>query len=107
MILTARQEQLLMEAARRWIIIDDTHRAKGIRWAWTGLGSATYYKPVVDAGLMEIATRPNPGHLTWWRLTDKGAAIVRPLLDAVLKPRTILFTADNVKTLERWVKLCG
>jgi hypothetical protein len=45
---------------------------KRITEAWTGLGSATHYKPVVDAGLMEPVHEAHPGHSIWWKLTEKG-----------------------------------
>ena len=67
--LTKRQRQLLKEAHRRWIM--STTR-KPIREVWTGLGSATKYKPVVDAGLMESVHGPHPGNSIWWKLTEKG-----------------------------------
>ena len=43
---------------------------------WTGLGSATTYKQAVEAGYMTLATASNPGHDTWWRLTEKGAKVI-------------------------------
>jgi hypothetical protein len=74
--LSQTQMALLMEAARRYARF---HMGEPLTQAWTGLGSATAYKPVVDGGYMEIATSPNPGHSTWYRLTIQGAAIVRML----------------------------
>jgi hypothetical protein len=48
--------------------------------AWTGLGSRTTYKWAIDAGLMTVAPRTtvqaNPGHTSWWSLTEEGARIV-------------------------------
>ena len=79
-----RAHILLLEAARRWLTADDMERNKGLRHAWTGLGSATNYAAATRAGLMEVATRPNPGYSTWWRLTDAGAAIVQRWLDSGL-----------------------
>ncbi len=77
--LTPRREALLREALRRWRMRPKGDHTGGetLTTAWTGLGSATPYKPATDAGLMECATQLNPGHSTWWRLTDAGAVIVR------------------------------
>jgi len=55
--------------------------AKPLTEAWTGLGTYTTYKPAYDADLMTYATGPNPGYVTWWKLTNKGAAIVQQWLD--------------------------
>ena len=71
--LGVRQKALLQEAARRYTKF---HQGESLLEAWTGLGSATEYATAAKAGLMEIATNPNPGYITWWRLTTKGAAIV-------------------------------
>lgn len=71
------KDWLLREAARRSQMF---HRGEPLTEAWTGLGSATLYKPVVNAGLMECATTLNPGYSTWWRLTEKGAAIVQKMI---------------------------
>ncbi len=68
---TEKQAVLLREAYRRWKMYsrgDD----KTILEAWTGLGSATFYKPVVDAGFMEPIHALHPGNSIWWRLTEKG-----------------------------------
>ena len=77
MRISKRQTGLLLEASRRWLQADDVDRSRGLTSAWTGLGSASGYRPATDAGLMTCATVLNPGHATWWRLTDKGAEIVR------------------------------
>lgn len=71
--LSQRQKALLEEAKRRYLL---HHADEPLTSAWTGLGSATEYAPVARTGYMEIATSPNPGYMTWWRLTEKGAAIV-------------------------------
>jgi hypothetical protein len=77
------KDQLLKEALRRWRQRSPGDHTGGqtLTTAWTGLGSATQYKPAVNAGLMECATQLNPGYLTWWRLTEKGAAIVQKWLN--------------------------
>ena len=79
--LTKRQHWLLCEALRRHTRFNLTDLNQPLKWAWTGLGPYTLYKPVLDGGLMTYATSPNPGHTTWWRLTDLGAAIVTVWLD--------------------------
>jgi hypothetical protein len=83
-----RQRWLLREALRRFTRF---HQAEGkpLTEAWTGLGTATEYEPVVQAGYMTVATSPNPGYMTWWRLTDKGAEIVQGWLDAGLTHEAI------------------
>lgn len=80
-----RQKAVLLEAARRWLTADDHDRKNGLELAWTGLGSATVYAPAVSGGFMVCATSLNPGHSTWWRLTDKGAAVVRRWIDGGLR----------------------
>ena len=67
------QYLLLREALRRYTRF---HRDEPLLSAWTGLGSATEYAPVVDSSYMELATQPNPRYQTWWRLTERGANIV-------------------------------
>ena len=71
-----RIRSLLREALRRWQLRPPGQHTGGqtITIAWTGLGSATQYAPAVEAGYMECATNLNPGHSTWWRLTEDGAA---------------------------------
>ncbi len=78
------KQWLITEALRRWRLRSDGDHTGGqaLTTAWTGLGSATTYKPAVDAGLMECATSPNPGYMTWWRLTEAGAKAVQALIDA-------------------------
>jgi hypothetical protein len=86
MTITTRQYRLLLEALRRF-----TRFAEGrsLTVAWTGLGSASAYKPALDGGLMTYATEPNPGYSTWFRLTEAGAAIVGKWLDAGFTHRHI------------------
>lgn len=74
----SRAHWLLREALRRYTMFGE---GKPLILAWTGLGSATQYEPAVRLGLMEYATRPNPGYATWWRLTIKGAQIVQDWID--------------------------
>jgi hypothetical protein len=77
----ARAFMLLEEALRRYIFYARMRDGKkwnlhDLMYAWTGLGSATTYKPATDFGVMEVATEPNPGYGTWWRLTEAGARIL-------------------------------
>ena len=44
--------------------------------AWTGIGTQSDYQTVVDAGLMTCAYFCH-GSTKWWRMTDKGAALVQ------------------------------
>ncbi len=76
---TKKQAELLREAWRRWNLrphipayADEIYSKKSITRAWTGLGSATVYKPVHDAGLMEPVHELQHGTTIWWRLTEKG-----------------------------------
>lgn len=81
------QEALLREALRRFTRF---HGGESLTLAWTGLGSATEYKPAVDGGYMVVtASGWNRGYDCWWRLTDKGAAIVQGWLDGGLTHRHI------------------
>jgi hypothetical protein len=68
----------LAEAKRRYLLF---HPKEKLEKAWTGLGTATTYKKVMIAGLMEHAHDPNPGYLCWWKLTLKGAKVVQTLID--------------------------
>jgi hypothetical protein len=81
-----RQREILREALRRYTRF---HNGKPLTQAWTGLGPATTYKPAVDGGYMEIVGEPNPRYNCWWRLTDKGAAIVQAWLDAGQSHETV------------------
>ncbi len=77
--LTKDQRWLLGEALRRFLRFGN---GKGITQAWTGLGSYSQYKSALDAGYMTYATKPNPGHMTWWKLSRRGALIVRRWINA-------------------------
>ena len=72
------QLSLLLEALRRYTRFNNQN--KSITEAWTGLGSASCYAPAVNGGYMQVATSPNPGYITWWKLTEKGAMIVNAML---------------------------
>ena len=73
--LTIRQHRLLVEALRRWVAFQ--RRRRSLERAWLGLGTYTTYKPALEGGLMDYATSPNPGHITWWKLTPLGIAILK------------------------------
>lgn len=64
----------LVEALRRRQRFNQQNQS--ITDQWTGLGSKSEYAAVLKDGLMVYATSPNPGHMTWWKLTEKGARIV-------------------------------
>ena len=75
-LLSKHQHALLCEALRRYTR-HHQQDGKPLTECWTGLGTATDYKPVSDAGLMQIATTPNPHFDTWWKLTPAGSKIVQ------------------------------
>ncbi len=80
--LTFRQRELLTEALRRWQNFGPPHTGGDtLTTAWTGLGYASQYKPVVDAGLMEFIGKYEKRCLGWLRLTEAGAAIVQQWID--------------------------
>jgi hypothetical protein len=64
----------LVEALRRRQRFNDLN--KSVTDQWTGLGCKGEYKQAVEAGYMKVATSLNPGHQTWWKLTEKGARVV-------------------------------
>lgn len=78
--LTAQQRRLLTEALRRWQQFNHTG-GNTLTTAWTGLGYASDYKPVVDAGLMEFIGKYEKRCMGWLRLTEAGAAIVQQWID--------------------------
>lgn len=76
-VLSKSEHGCLMEALRRRLrFFDNPSGGSEITKHWTGLGSKSAYKQAVASGFMEVATSDNPGHMTWWRLTEKGARIV-------------------------------
>jgi hypothetical protein len=91
--LGSRQESLLGEAARRWMMGERRDRRLGgdtLTTAWTGLGTLTDYRTMTCAGLMRPATSADKGCACWWRLTDKGAAIVQSWIDEGLTLEDLL-----------------
>lgn len=86
--LTQEQRLLLLEAARRYK--EFNHGAGTLTDALTGLGTAREYRPVEDADLMRVVTqagREKPNALYWWKLTPRGAAIVRVIVSALTVPQ--------------------
>ncbi len=69
-----RVHRLLCEALRRYTRF---HPGEDMEMAWTGLGFASEYKPVVDAGLMRFAHHYQPRCNGWLIMTEGGAAIVK------------------------------
>lgn len=79
--LTSSQYHLLCEALRRFecfAVRRDNRkwRIGDLRAAWTGLGYASDYKSVVDAGLMVSVHGIWPRAIGWYQLTEKGARII-------------------------------
>ena len=58
------------------------HDGEALTEAWTGLGTMTAYRQAYDEGYMRpLGTAPIPRTHNWWKLTEKGAAIVQAWLD--------------------------
>ena len=82
--LTREQRLLLLEAARRYK--EFYKDGAPLTLVHTGLGTAKEYRPVEDADLMRVvpqAGKEKPNTLYWWKLTPKGAAIVRVIVSAL------------------------
>ena len=79
--LSTNQHYLLCEALRRYTRFNLLDLKYPLDKAWTGLGSYTTYKPALNANLMTYIHEPNPRCIQWWKLTEKGAAIVQNWLD--------------------------
>lgn len=84
--LSRKQHELLVEALRRYTAFN---KGKSLTEAWTGLGYATDYMPVLKNGLMRRASNAYPRALSWWKLTDKGAEIVKAWIDDGYNFKTI------------------
>lgn len=69
----------MVEACRRYTHF---HTGEPILEAWTGLGTATDYNVIQSEGFMTVATKLNPGHDIWWKLTPAGAKIVLAWIEA-------------------------
>lgn len=70
---------LLVEAFRRKTKF---HQGAALCDAWTGLGTATDYKPAINYGYMtHVFPERNKKHAEWWKLTLAGAAIVQDFID--------------------------
>ena len=96
--LTSREHGALIEALRRRLRFREEYARLGrtLTTQWTGLGSATAYKASVESGFMKLADdhQPNPGHIQWWQLTDKGALIVAYWIGAGFDSYTHLEEGD-------------
>jgi hypothetical protein len=74
---------LLCEAARRYLCFNPENRP--LTEAWTGLGSMTTYRTVLDAGLMTwVDSAPTARCGGWLKLTPQGANAVRQMIRAQL-----------------------
>ncbi len=72
-----KQAILLLEATRRY---DRFHRGEDILATWTGLGYISEYQTVINGGYMMSATHSYSRCKRWFRLTEKGASVVKKLL---------------------------
>lgn len=89
--LTKEQRRLLMEAARRYlkfIATSPTFIGLDMTNAMVGLGTAREYRPVEEADFMRVSLSwhdgpERPDTVYWWKLTKKGAAIVKVLAAAM------------------------
>lgn len=94
-----RQRSLMIEAARRWLqetryLYVDTVEAraaftaanqeKRMVEAWTGVGTKSEYRTVVNGGLMAINLGCRHRSTRWFRMTEKGAALVQRWIHAGL-----------------------
>ena len=73
--ITSNQRRLLVEALRRWDRFGRMEN-KPLAVAWTGLGTATDYKSVSPEYMSSVHGHSHR-HDQWWKLTEKGAAIVQ------------------------------
>lgn len=103
--LTNMQKAILLEALRRYTKFHQNPKEL-LNQAWTGLGTRTDYRPVLDAGLMTFVEEPYPRCSQWLRLTDKGTAIVQKWLDAGLSYKDIEVSRRNEPTCFGFVALC-
>ena len=85
--MTNQVEGLIREAIRRWLCFAESRstadgRCDTLGEAWTGLGSKSIYKPVLDLGLMKWVNgrEPAPRTMGWLQLTPKGVTMVRQYL---------------------------
>ena len=74
MKLSKRIKSLLFEAFRRNDIADARERSKPLGLRWLGLGTASAYKTISDAGLMVFhdGRTPPAGCMGWLVLTPAG-----------------------------------
>lgn len=74
MKLNADQKSLLFEAMRRDAMADNHEKSKPLNKRWLGLGTASVYRPVLEAGLMAWHDGRPPAKrcMGWLVLTDAG-----------------------------------
>jgi len=72
------QFNCMAEALRRCVVF---HPEEHIKDVWSGLGTYTNYKSVLDSGMMQYAHVKNPRYKNWFSLTDKGCKIVQYWID--------------------------
>ena len=90
--MTWPQLNLLCEAVRRITRFNDG-KPTG---CYHGLGYATDYRPVLQAGLMKPVGKLEPRHISWFVLTAAGEEIVCKMLAAGLTYKHIEYTQwDN------------
>jgi len=70
--LTQNQRGCLLEALRRYVRF---HYGKDLVTAWVGLGTKTDYKSV-NGKFMTMVHGHEPRANGWWKLTERGHAIV-------------------------------
>ena len=82
--MTQAQWFKMMEALRRYIRFSMRGDGEDLRTRWTGLGYASEYAPVVNAGWMEWVSGSPPAKrcMQWLRLTEEGAKIIQNWIDA-------------------------
>ena len=85
------QRYLLFEAVRRYTRFG---KGKSLLTVWVGLGSATAYKSLLNAGLVEFVSGEHKGYTTWFKLTPKGAEYVQCWLDLGI-------THEDIEYLDR------
>jgi hypothetical protein len=73
--LKAASWRTLIEATRRYTRF---HQGEDLLKAWTGLGTPPEYRQAVNDGYMEVLHgKAKPRIASWYRLTEKGAKIVK------------------------------
>jgi hypothetical protein len=81
--LSARNRLLMREAIRRYYMF---HGGEPLTMAWIGLGTAAFYRPAIDAGLMTFHDGRTPPKrcMGWFVLTDKGQSVFTSMVAAIV-----------------------